>query len=235
MKQKPILFDGESVRALLTCAKCGKLSAPFPCEHCGSTEFSKTQTRRLCNPQPPDDWEPYGDIRMLHKMRDGGYVEDCHGDPIEIGRGWCNWCGDWGIKPKYQEGELGWVRETWSHASKYWDVPPRDIPSDATIWYRADTPESPDWTMWRPSIFMPKWAARLWVEFGPNRPPERVGTISWDDACAEGWPGPHADCTEYEGAVEWFKFRWNGIHGKDAWDRNDWVWCYQFKRIGEPK
>ena len=47
MPEKSILFDTESVRGLLTCAQRGTMSVPFPCEKCGSTEFTKTQTRRV--------------------------------------------------------------------------------------------------------------------------------------------------------------------------------------------
>ncbi|HET6454967.1 MAG TPA: hypothetical protein VFI02_11235 [Armatimonadota bacterium] len=251
MKQKPILFDSESVRALLTCAKCEERSVPFPCEHCGSTEFRKTQTRRICNPQLPDDWEPFGEIRMLHKMKDDEFVTDSFGHPIEIGLGWCNQDGDLGYKPKYYEGELGWAKETYwiaevegmGHTPCMVYAAAWDGPGEPTLAHLCDHAPMPPENFYDPPIkygkhssrFMPKWATRLWVEFGPSRPPERVGTISWDDACAEGWPGPHTDCTEYEGAVEWFKFRWNGIYGKDAWEKNQWAWPYQFKRIGEPK
>ena len=179
MKQKPIPFDSESVQSLLTCAQCGKLSVPFPCEHCGSTEFAKTQTRRLCNPQPPEDWESYGDIRMLHKMQDGEFVLDRHGNPIEIGLGWCNEDGDWGIKPKYYQGELGWVKEGLYRAMVL--QPPGDM-----AYYRTEPvrPAHPIPWRWKPgripAMFMPKETARIWVEFGPNRPPERVQDISND-------------------------------------------------------
>lgn len=48
--QRGVLLNRDMVIASLTCAKCGKLSRPFPCEHCGSTEFLKQQTRRLVRP-----------------------------------------------------------------------------------------------------------------------------------------------------------------------------------------
>ncbi|KKK86328.1 hypothetical protein LCGC14_2764330 [marine sediment metagenome] len=46
-KDHPLLFTGDMVIRILTCAKCGKISVEFPCCHCGSEEFCKTQTRRV--------------------------------------------------------------------------------------------------------------------------------------------------------------------------------------------
>ncbi len=45
--EHPLLYTTEMVRRILTCAKCGKISVEFPCCHCGSEEFCKTQTRRV--------------------------------------------------------------------------------------------------------------------------------------------------------------------------------------------
>lgn len=215
MKQKPILFDGESVRALLTCAKCGKLSAPFPCEHCGSTEFSKTQTRRLCNPQPPEG------AGAWHLSQ--GVYRDTMTAP---GLRW---------KPRYREGELGWVRE--GLGTNY-----NETAVDVGLAsYVLDGELVEPYLTWRwkrgrlPGMFMPKATARFWVRFGPNRPPEQVQEISLGDVCAEGiWRLDWAwCCPDTTGDWNWktaFRDRWNGIHGPDAWDKNRWVWPYQFER-----
>jgi len=79
---------------------------------------------------------------------------------------------------------------------------------------------------------MPKKAARLWLKVTKVRV-ERIGEITWDDAVAEGWPGPHADCDLYEGAVEWFKYLWDSLnkHRGYGWDTNPWVAAYDFERI----
>lgn len=140
-------------------------------------------------------------------------------------------CQRW--KPRYQEGELGYVREAWMATYD------RAMDGKQGIRYAADDAfiarvhtgvywDADHVGRWRPSIHMPKWAARLWVEFGPNRPPERVQKITHGDITAEGIPClgncPGA-CYE-----RWIA-RWNGIHGKDAWGRNEFVWPYQFKRV----
>ena len=35
MKEHPIIFSGDMVIKIMTCAKCGHISVPFPCENCG--------------------------------------------------------------------------------------------------------------------------------------------------------------------------------------------------------
>ena len=78
---KQLLLNQDMVRASLTCAKCGKLSRPFPCCHCGSTEFLKQQTRRIITVPwvkgkrvPP--YEPYyteSDGKLLSMDEYGDY------------------------------------------------------------------------------------------------------------------------------------------------------------------
>lgn len=104
---------------------------------------------------------------------------------------------------------------------------------------------------WRQSIHMPRWASRLSLEVTSIRV-ERVQDISEADAKAEGirkedlpydpdnfhppgsygfvgnnnplgkiWPRPQQAFAEL----------WDDTNGKGAWDRNDWVWVVDFKRI----
>ncbi len=28
---------------------------------------------------------------------------------------------------------------------------------------------------------------------------------------------------------------WDSIHSPGAWERNDWVWAYSFKRVDKPE
>ena len=151
---------------------------------------------------------------------------------------------------KYQVGDILYVRETWTHASMYWDGPPRDIPEDAYIWYRADSGDTPNWTDWRPNIHMPKWAARIFLKVTGVRV-ERIQDISHDDAIAEGVdteglcvckPEDFQDFVRFCGncgeravdLAEEFKWNiWNPIY-PGSWERNDWVFVYDFKKIKKP-
>lgn len=74
----------------------------------------------------------------------------------------------------------------------------------------------------RPSIHMPKWACRLRLDITEVRV-ERVRDISNADVFAEG-----RSCTV--DSPDFFPDTWDAIHGKGAWERNDWVWVIGFKR-----
>lgn len=172
-KQTGILFSGPMIRALMTCAKCGRISVPFPCKHCGSTEFVKTQTRRVVKPQVNCiRWETV----VLNGYR-GGWVDE-HGRPMP-----CPYGGP---------GDLLLPRETWLLLDK-------DHRVDSTKYaYRADqriVNGQPDADSercrkelgykWRSSIFMPKEATRIWLRISEIRV-QRLQSISEEDAKAEG-------------------------------------------------
>ena len=86
---------------------------------------------------------------------------------------------------------------------------------------------------WRPSIHMPHEACRLVLEITAVRV-ERLQAISEADAVAEGlsqsesgsWlPGP---CDHPEWA---FHQLWAQVYGEPAWEANPWVWVIEFKRM----
>lgn len=77
-----------------------------------------------------------------------------------------------------------------------------------------------------PSICMPPWAARLWLELTAVRV-ERLQDISYDDEGAEGVTlGP--ECNDRHSG---FMAIWEWMHGPGSWDRNPFVWVLSFKRI----
>lgn len=214
MKERPILFSGEMVRAIL--------------------EDRKTMTRRVMNLQPSEDWHPYS-YNEVHKMRDGEFVMS-HGGPVEIGWGPSNEDGSEAHRCPYgQPGDRLWVRETWSWIGDGFSI--RDLEflrgqGPINLIYRADldncgqclagdgvcyTPKDP----WKPSIHMPRWASRILLEVVSVRV-ERLQDISVHDAIAEGL---------YYGRREDFESLWASIHGPGSWDRNDWVWVIEFKRV----
>ena len=82
--------------------------------------------------------------------------------------------------------------------------------------------------MGRSPIHMPRWASRIDLHVKSVRV-ERVQEISAEDAIAKGI---------MPGGVRWIgdargKFRdlWNALHGPGAWDRNDWVWVYEWESL----
>lgn len=75
--------------------------------------------------------------------------------------------------------------------------------------------------------FMPKSAARIWLEVTDVRV-ERLHEITWDDAVAEGCPGYRPTQDE---PTDQFRRLWQSINGEESWDSNPWVWVVSFKVI----
>jgi hypothetical protein len=79
----------------------------------------------------------------------------------------------------------------------------------------------------RPSIFMPKWAVRIWLEV-VNLRVERLDDITVGDAHAEGMAGALS--------IEQYQDLWDSINAKRAggifaWAKNPWVWVVEFKKV----
>lgn len=91
----------------------------------------------------------------------------------------------------------------------------------------------------RPSIHMPRWASRITLEVVSVRV-ERLQEISGDDAFAEGvgqkigMPLVHGHATP-----EWnrraFEALWDKINAERGfgWDANPWVWAIEFRRTAQ--
>lgn len=92
-------------------------------------------------------------------------------------------------------------------------------------------------------LFMPRWASRITLEVTRVRV-ERLQDISEAEAAAEGifrWDGHgiyfrsgwrysrESPC--YETAVQAYRALWESINGPGSWDRNPFVWVYDFKRV----
>lgn len=127
-------------------------------------------------------------------------------------------------------GDRLWVRETWGLL----DTQPEDGPRHATIGYRADgDDEAPNGRhqLWRPSIFMPRWACRIVLEITEVRV-ERLQQITEADARLEGITTVfplNPTCGE-------FRLLWEKLNAKRGfgWDANPWVWVITFKRLENP-
>lgn len=105
--------------------------------------------------------------------------------------------------------------------------------------YKADYPKQQS-IRWKPSIHMPKEAARIWLRVKDIRV-ERLQDITDSDAIAEGIEiehddGPLSDSLykSYTGglpvdtAKKSFCTLWWQINGRDSWMANPWVWVITF-------
>ena len=102
------------------------------------------------------------------------------------------------------------------------------------IW-RADG-EMPGPEIWRPSIHMPRWAVRNWLEITDVRC-GRVREMSQDDAIAGGVSPSHPSIDKVSREFGYPDFSrsmraqiYEMDYGEGAWER-DWVWMIGVKRI----
>lgn len=218
VRERPILFAGEMIRAVL--------------------DGRKTQTRRVVKsawqglPLDNPDYlrevlakSPYGAagdrliVRETWKYADWtedgypfiAYQADNSSRLIE------NYPSEWAER----------VSDTWSALSD---------PSN----YRIDNRAAD--RRWRPSIHMPRWASRLTLEITDVRV-ERLREISEADARAEGVEPLHV--TAVARGPNPFYYRdefsslWDSLNAKReggayAWDRNPWVWVIEFRKSDSP-
>ena len=255
MKERPILFSGPMVRAIL--------------------DGRKTQTRRVLKPQPTwVDTQEGGHWYLRGYERRGGSLRNVYGggfDPAEYAKSergaWFSGSGC----PYGQPGDRLWVRETFQICSNFHvdcrdDKPPfsdgrpvkRNNDPDYPVWeqcYYAASDKCPELlspeteeieARWRPSIHMPRWASRILLEIVSVRV-ERLQDISEADAKAEGaqfdaWvnanTGNDLDDFTLSDSIDgpWchrngFANLWQSINGPESWQANPWVWVIEFKRV----
>lgn len=138
--------------------------------------------------------------------------------------------------PPYQPGDILYVRETWC---KYDDD---HIIDGRKYAYKADaSPISEEARKkfgyrWRPSIHMPKEAARIWLKVTDVRV-ERLQEITEVQAQAEGCNSGllTGACT----ARGQFEDLWNTTIKKSdidryGWNASPWVWVIKFERCEKP-
>ena len=130
--------------------------------------------------------------------------------------------------PPYQKGDILYVRETFIQAAAH------------TFWYKADDNSwMPEGLHWKPSIHMPKEAARIWLKVKDVRV-ERLQDITEDGAKAEGANWKNGKNVGWEEkmnrtAIERFAEIWNSTIKKSdrdryGWNANPWVWVIEFER-----
>ncbi|MCF7634827.1 MAG: hypothetical protein LLF82_000293 [Dehalococcoides mccartyi] len=92
---------------------------------------------------------------------------------------------------------------------------------------------------WQPAIFMPRKHSRILLEI-TNIRIQRIQDITDEEAMAEGCPSERALDIDgktilYSGfkPTYWFKELWDSIYAErgHGWDKNDWVWVIEFRRV----
>lgn len=193
----------------------------------------KTCTRRIIKPQPDEKHTyPLGFVTDSTEKKEVG----CFGFGIDECGGSIKY-----VKPPYQPGDTLYVRETWKKAPNgyyYYED-----------WQRNDIA---DVTKWKPSIHMPKDAARIWLKVTDVRV-ERLQKITPKDAENEGVGnlfyedigyseknyGTEVD-SEYGIAKEQFAWLWDSTIKKSdidryGWDANPYVFVIEFERCEKPE
>lgn len=223
MSEKPILFSGPMVKALLD---------------------GKTQTRRVLTPQP--DHHHSG---KLITFKGGCTFGVVIGGSTKLN--WKCQYGQPGdrlwVRETFAFKKGADVRER--HVGTDLDETLGEMPHYA---YRATEPQWGEFTegsmkgkrcfKWRPSIFMPRKASRITLEITDVRV-ERLQEISREDVRAEGIPETYGEWGAirfpgFESHIwdnmrfnEQFKMCWDQLNAKRgySWDSNPWVWCISFK------
>ena len=149
------------------------------------------------------------------------------------------------IKPPYQPGDILYVRETvWQKIGHCLDMDGETKPSWYNEFRYAASDEKPEvgWNYsWvkRPSIHMPKEAARIWLKVTGVRV-ERLQEIESEQICREGVEVEYPHVLNGEEKRYAFSTLWNSTIKKSdldryGWDANPWVWIIEFDRCEKPK
>lgn len=177
----------------------------------------KSCTRRICkdaNEYTVPDMDFYNADRRTYAVHN--FVDKEHMEQLSTAERTCPIC----------TGDILYVRETWKKAPNgyyYYED-----------WQRNDIA---DVTKWKPSIHMPKEAARIWLKVTDVRV-ERLQEITEVQAQAEGCNSGllTGACT----ARGQFEDLWNSTVKKSdlnryGWDANPWVWVIEFERCEKPE
>lgn len=121
-------------------------------------------------------------------------------------------------KQPFMKGDILYVREAWAANPNLWE--------EAKYIYRADNhPADETEQKWRPSIHMPREAARLFLRVTDVRV-ERLQDMTDDDVRREGIENPGDFIRLWDSTIKSHRDRY-------GWNANPWVWAYTFERIGK--
>lgn len=223
-RELPILFNIEMVRAIL--------------------DGRKSCTRRIIKPQPQS--------RLCYTFAGGncgtwGYpsktAHESWGDEYRLPDGITDEELQRRWKPPYRADDILYVRETWHKYTKR--IGKGESCRLAEFYgYKASVANSEDAEEpWKPSIHMPKKAARIWLQVTGVRV-ERLQQITEVGIRKEGIEVDPKECVgKFDFISElFFLFQrlWDSTIKKSdldryGWDANPWVWVIEFERCEKPK
>ena len=182
----------------------------------------KTCTRRLVKPQPYEKHTyPLGFVTDSTEKKEVGcfgFAANEYGGSIQY------------VKPpyRYAPGDILYVRETWKKAPNgyyYYED-----------WQRNDIA---DVTKWKPSIHMPKEAARIWLKVTDVKV-ERLQNIDGKWCVKEGIEEEPLKHVGEDFVKGMFHDLWDSTINKSdidryGWSANPWVWVIEFERCKKPE
>ena len=182
-------------------------------------EGRKTVTRRLIKPQPKTD----STVTLFSTF---DYADISYDGVLKLS--------------PYQPGDVLYVRETWAHLSDWIDIDP-DVGIIEGFIYKADWDNRAKKTerpTWKPSIHMPKEAARIFLRV-TNVSVARIQDITTKDMQKEGLTSMAVFAGDKEIARQEWALLWDGtITGKDynkfCFSSDPWVWVIKFERTEKP-
>lgn len=239
MNGKPIIFSSEMVRALL--------------------DGRKKQTRRVMKEQPDDFIHCVQTGRYHPTIVDKEGIE---GPGEEVFGAWDDG-GEWSLKAPYKPGDLLWVRETWSHTGQgVWKIADLYQALGEDIVYRADEENGsigyfpsihmPRWAS-RLTLRVTNVRAERLQDISENDAraegatmrPKCNGCMSRYDGWSMDWskvgkPSRFGvggflteNCISMGDPQGAFFSYWSESFGAESYDRNPWVWVYEFEVIRE--
>ena len=210
MKERPILFSGAMVRALLA--------------------GTKTQTRRAVWPQPASDQQ----LRTV--IGSSGFVYVMDNAPLltypKVRR--VRWDCPYG-----QPGDRLYVRETWAAPHAYGHLPPRLIPQDARIHYAATEDRggllwrpSIHMPRWASRITLEITSVRVErLQEISIEDAKAEGAWGPDDSIVQKVADYFGTDIFSANPRKAFQMLWESINGPDSWAANPWMWAIEFRRL----
>uniref|UniRef100_UPI0035C71E34 hypothetical protein n=1 Tax=Serratia quinivorans TaxID=137545 RepID=UPI0035C71E34 len=236
MKERPVIFNGEMVRAIL--------------------DSRKTQTRRTVSDLHLHLINVASQVGECYPLESGidhansqsYYREHCPfgqvGDQLWVRETWGvvshdfdsdGWIIDWvPDRPAIAIEEMSFGNGYYTGHAIY-------AADGAFSW--GDDDGHGERSCWKPSIHMPRAACRILLEITAVRV-ERLNSISESDAISEGIDTDRLDesqdnydcianhnMTGRPTAKGYFSDLWQSIYGAESWSANPWVWVIEFKPV----